>query len=356
MRLAFGIATGALVLGAACVGDDPSANTALVGEHGGACFSDGKCKEGLVCTQATCLNPGETPGGKGGAVGYGAAIRLATGQAQPEALTTDGASVFWANAGSKNIAMVPKASPDALKIVASTPDKFGGPAGGDIKVDDEEVFWTAGSVWRAPKAGGPVRQGTPSDEAARLFDTFNTVYMSTNSNDYGGISFFDKQNDVAGATANKLPHIGPLVLDGDVFYFGGDPPSGTVASFDQLSKAMLPIARNQGTIRDLVMDSTSLYWVTDGGRVVKLDKTKLGQAPIDLLTGQGQLNRMAVDDGVLYFTSIDQGTVKSVPVTGGTPTILAQSQAQPWGIAVDKDGVYWTNAGDGTVWMAPRTR
>lgn len=58
----------AVALGAAswmaCVGDDPAASSsggAAVGDRLGACFPDGKCKEGLECRlpERICLTPGE---------------------------------------------------------------------------------------------------------------------------------------------------------------------------------------------------------------------------------------------------------------------------------------------------------
>ncbi|HVH45020.1 MAG TPA: hypothetical protein VM925_21855 [Labilithrix sp.] len=55
-----------VALWAGCVGDDPFVTSSggpdggVVGEQGARCFSDGRCKEGLVCVQGVvCLHPGE---------------------------------------------------------------------------------------------------------------------------------------------------------------------------------------------------------------------------------------------------------------------------------------------------------
>ena len=47
------------------------------------------------------------------------------------------------------------------------------------------------------------------------------------------------------------------------------------------------------------------------------------------------------------------GTVKSVPIAGGTSNPIAQNQGAPMGVAVDSQFVYWTNFDDNTVLKAP---
>lgn len=59
--------------------------------------------------------------------------------------------------------------------------------------------------------------------------------------------------------------------------------------------------------------------------------------------GQGVCARIALDALNVYWTS-GNGTVATVPKTGGTPRVLASGQAGAFGIAVDDDGIYWTTA------------
>jgi hypothetical protein len=60
---------------------------------------------------------------------------------------------------------------------------------------------------------------------------------------------------------------------------------------------------------------------------------------------------IAVKGGFAYYTtrgptvSAATGTVMRVPITGGTPTPLAQAQAWPVALTVDDTSIYWANAG-----------
>ena len=56
---------------------------------------------------------------------------------------------------------------------------------------------------------------------------------------------------------------------------------------------------------------------------------------------------LAISKGVLYFTDSAHGSVKSIPVAGGTATDVATGQKAPYAVAVDDAGVvYWSNTSD----------
>jgi hypothetical protein len=62
-----------------------------------------------------------------------------------------------------------------------------------------------------------------------------------------------------------------------------------------------------------------------------------------LMTGlQTMWADVAVDDSGVYWTSRDQGLVRTVPLGGGSATMLAQMQDLPWGITLDSKSIYWT--------------
>ncbi|WP_344887060.1 hypothetical protein [Nonomuraea antimicrobica] len=63
-------------------------------------------------------------------------------------------------------------------------------------------------------------------------------------------------------------------------------------------------------------------------------------SPAPLLTGLGSVGGLAFDAArdVVYASGSDNGTVVSVPVSGGTPTVVATGLAGPEGIAVRRDG------------------
>jgi hypothetical protein len=61
-----------------------------------------------------------------------------------------------------------------------------------------------------------------------------------------------------------------------------------------------------------------------------------------------------LDDDFAYWTDRGKhlqsnGRVARVPIGGGDVEVLAGSQASSAGIAVDDSAVYWTNVDDGTV-------
>jgi hypothetical protein len=59
---------------------------------------------------------------------------------------------------------------------------------------------------------------------------------------------------------------------------------------------------------------------------------------------------VAVDDRNVYWTDLlgdgISGNIRSIPVAGGTPAILASNQANTSDIAVDDKNIYWTNSVD----------
>jgi hypothetical protein len=74
-----------------------------------------------------------------------------------------------------------------------------------------------------------------------------------------------------------------------------------------------------------------------------LDVVAAGQNGISSLTARG---------GIVYWTAADDGTVMSVPGTGGTPSALAFGLTAPSGIAVDSVNAYWLTT-DPAVMSAP---
>ena len=68
--------------------------------------------------------------------------------------------------------------------------------------------------------------------------------------------------------------------------------------------------------------------------------------------------RRCVDAASVCWTSLGDGTVRKVPLGGGTPVTIASGQLCPQAIAVDGTSVYWTTLGEGssagTVMKAPK--
>jgi hypothetical protein len=127
------------------------------------------------------------------------------------------------------------------------------------------------------------------------------------------------------------------------------------------------IAVDSSNVDDLVTDGTRLYWIA-GGNVVSTPL--LGANPdagpdggvVTTLCSAGSQppGYLAVDGTYVYWTdygplgTANEGTVKKVSVTGGTPIPLATGLVNPLGIAVDDQLVYWTSNTAGTVKAVPK--
>lgn len=74
--------------------------------------------------------------------------------------------------------------------------------------------------------------------------------------------------------------------------------------------------------------------------------------PTTLASRQGTIENVVVDSTHVYWTSATNGTVMRIPVGGGLPTTLASEQRFPWGLAVTSSAVFWTDINRLTVMTA----
>ena len=75
-----------------------------------------------------------------------------------------------------------------------------------------------------------------------------------------------------------------------------------------------------------------------------------------LATGEGRICDLAVDGASVYWTDMDERTVKRVGKRGGVPSVLARDPHQPCWLALDETRLYWSSSGNGiaTVSSLPR--
>jgi hypothetical protein len=132
--------------------------------------------------------------------------------------------------------------------------------------------------------------------------------------------------------------------DGEVCSAGG------VGSLSVLaSKQTWPFA--------VAVDATNAYWGNPMEGTLKSVPLS-GGSPTTLASGQ-EVQAIAVDATTVYWTSVaykptPASTVMSVPIGGGTPTTLATGQNDPFAIAVDDESVYWTDFAEGHVMKVPK--
>ena len=110
----------------------------------------------------------------------------------------------------------------------------------------------------------------------------------------------------------------------------------------KLGGAPMQLAGSQSDVKGLVVDATSVYWVTgNGGAVMKVPLdggvvTELASGPADYI---------AVDATHVYWTSYGGHTVMRVPLGGGAPSQVAATRTTTSAIAVDATSVYWVDQG-----------
>jgi sugar lactone lactonase YvrE len=118
------------------------------------------------------------------------------------------------------------------------------------------------------------------------------------------------------------------------------------------------LASGQESVTRLFVDDTNIYWVGGGTADGFVAQTRLdGSVGVNTLASNLDSPFAVVSDGTnVYFSgpaanSAVQGmkpvgTVKSVPIGGGTVTILANTVSNaPAGVAVDSTAVYWADIG-----------
>lgn len=66
-----------------------------------------------------------------------------------------------------------------------------------------------------------------------------------------------------------------------------------------------------------------------------------------VLSGMPFNYAIAVDQNFVYWVGFFTGTINRVPLAGGSNTVLATGQSNPYDIAVDATNVYWTNDNSG---------
>jgi hypothetical protein len=245
----------------------------------------------------------------GGCSGNGCIVVLASGQAVPTCIATDGQNVYWTNQGGGSDVM-------QVSIPSGTPLRLA--TGGEtigIATDGLSVYWydnSALALDSTPVGGGAITK----------------LNKALDINAYG------------------------IATDGTNLYWA-DPGGQEVNKIPVSGGAPITVAIDQTSPTNIVTDGTNLYWTNPrGGTVVQASVN--GGTSTTLASGQASPYGIATDGVNVYWTnggtgSPGAGSVMQVPVSGGTLVTLAASQYEPNGIATDGANVYWDDYMAGTV-------
>jgi hypothetical protein len=98
----------------------------------------------------------------------------------------------------------------------------------------------------------------------------------------------------------------------------------------------------------IAVDSSNIYWIDLGtangtsGIINKIPFSLQNWNITTLANGQSVPIGIAVDGSYVYWAEYHAGTIKRVPINGGTIETLASGLSDPSSVAVDANYVYWT--------------
>ena len=300
--------------------------------------------------------PAATGGGGHGQGGFEPPVALLTDEDLPRPLVIDKERLYWATEGSKQIRSIPKGGGSAVTLAAtgqSTPQS--------IAADVDFIYWTETSpdcdihgdrVMGLPKespAEVPTEFYSACDRGLRSLVVDGVALYWTEAE--GRIRKRDKGPTTALVFANNL--IAPFGLAQDAFnlywtrYEADQPITLKNKSGDE---PPVVLADHQDKATGIAVDSEAVYWITDGGQVMKLVKADAPDAAggkpgeiVQLAAQQNHPEGIALDATHVYWTNAGDNRIMTISKMGGAPEVLAEGQNYPAAIAVDESGIYWTN-------------
>jgi hypothetical protein len=294
-----------------------------------------------------------------------------SGSSSGSSLTDDSGSSGSTSSGSDASIIPDAAPPEEVGCGSACPDTCTNPpclvklAPGpvyDLAIDHTRVYWTSfdatnpaapGSVVKVPLDGGVATTLASNLLGPMLLALSATdVYWTSGYETTGGIMMVSLAGGTPTLFAPAEYATGGVACDGRNVYWTEwySVESTPVAAGGSSVLAEWPGQFFPGAV---AVDARSAYSVSSMGHP---GTTVVGSVPIAggtstmLASGQHAV-WVAVDSANVYWTNdgAPSGSVRRVPIGGGPVTTLADDQDGPSSIAVDGANVYWTNSNGGTV-------
>ncbi|WP_437509253.1 hypothetical protein [Sorangium sp. So ce1099] len=277
---------------------------------------------------------------------------LARDQGIPTYIASSGARIAWTNyegGDVMTIADVTAAEPSPPERVFGGGDRPEHPTGPAL--DDAHVYWgDQVNIHRASVNGMNHVEKSAGGDVQNVALDETTAYASLW--EAHGIASISKSAWDMTSMAPGNEKVRYVAVDGEYVYWSQlsnqettgvyRTPKGT--SIDPTMKELVGTTTDPGQI---VFDDRYVYMASiDFDGVRRVDKATPGSAMV-LVQGI-DVGGIAVDGAHLYYTDSMGGTVNRVPIEGGSPTVIVDGQAWPFGIVVVGNYLIWANR-DGTI-------
>jgi hypothetical protein len=283
----------------------------------------------------------------------------------PDEVATDGAYVYWTNLRGE-VMRVPAGGGDVTRVTL-----VGAPVA--LAVDGVDVFVSSaetGTIWRAPKEGGPATEITtasPQNDVPMqialggdllFWNSGDGVYACAKADCSAPRTLWSTQTGAVTESTSGL------ALVNDRVYFGDMQITGPIQGQGNSSGTVNSIGID-GTGNAIVAWGFDDYYLvsTDGEGIYATARSAIVRAPLRGTAAQKILAsgddvdpwRIVAADGYVYWTELfAPGRVMRVTNVGdAAPQAISPPTTGARGIAVSFDAIYWTT-GDGRVLKLPK--
>jgi alpha-tubulin suppressor-like RCC1 family protein len=291
-------------------------------------------------------------------------ITIATGLLDPRGVVVDADGVYFGEAGSNNDVVNYSNTDGRIRKVGKNGGAIATLATGltypaVLTSDTANVYWShsdgtnAGSFLKSlAKTGGAITTlvtGMNGSLMNAAVDATNIYWLETGTSNAGWVGTNDSAvnkiaKDGTGTKVSLVSNVqigyGSLAIDSSYVYWAGYMGSN-VGRIGQDGSNPLTLATGDypTTIK---VDALSVYWLTGGGTISKMNKDGSGQQAL-AYAPSWQNGPMTIDDTDVYWMEYGT-TLKSIPKTGGSATTLLTGLPGV-GVVADATGIYWSERG-----------
>ena len=280
---------------------------------------------------------------------------LAPGRSGPWAIAADGTNVYWTENG--GVMSVPQGG-GAPAVLAQASSSHA------IAVDAENVYWADSSgVMRVPIDGGAPMTlfSGPTDAQGLAVDATRVYWTDLTA---GTVMSVPRAGGAATVLASGVRNAMGIAVDGAQAVWAIGQP-GAIEMVPVTGGSATKLASDQDSPQQVAIDALNVYWTNNGAGTTLgsvLEAPLMGGPTITLATGQIDAVGLAVASvqgagTYVYWVDGAAGTLMATPAIGGfQPMQLASGLGRPERIAVGPDSLYWTDNSSGNVMQLPCAR